>query len=117
MRASGTRTVADLGARIRGKFAQMSRSDLARIVLFVLAARLLLACLGYLWLAATPNAETVKEAMAFSSAPYDKEVDAFRKADVNWYLDIAKHGYEERQFTADRTGRSFPCSPSCGAPP
>jgi Gpi18-like mannosyltransferase len=102
MESSGTETVANLGARIRGKFAQMSRSDIARVVLFILAARLLLGCLGYLWLAATPTPETVKETKAFSTTPLDKEVDAFRTGDVGWYLDIAEHGYADRPFTADR---------------
>jgi Gpi18-like mannosyltransferase len=94
------RSTAGEVSRSRVRLSQLRHSDVARIVAFVIAARVLLLAAGYLWLAATPG-PTVEET-SFTKQPVIREVEAFRTADVSWYLDIARHGYEERSFSDER---------------
>lgn len=71
----------------------------AQIALFVLATRLALFGLGYVAIATAtyPNENLI----GFDSAYQQQVLQAFGRADVTFYIDIAQNGYERRPFSLE----------------
>ena len=75
------------------------RSNLAKLILFALASRLLLLILAYVSLAVTANQNIL--GLGFDTHYASQLKIPFGYADVSWYRDIALNGYEQRPFSAE----------------
>jgi Gpi18-like mannosyltransferase len=84
------------GSRVR----LVAQSDMAKLLGFALAARVVLFAIGYLACAAAANPHA--NYVPFRMEYLRQEIDAFEQADASWYINIASHGYERRPFSLDQ---------------
>jgi len=87
-------------SRSDAKLFEYIRSDIAKIIFFVVLTRVMLLFIGYLAQASYMNENQLY--VSFDSAYLKQELSAFGRADVSWYMDIAKNGYEHRPYSDEK---------------
>lgn len=78
----------------------LRENKVIQLVGFVILMRLLM--LVIVWVAFVTSANKNADTLGFGSGRLEEVLRPFGYADVSWYMDIARNGYERREFTSNQ---------------
>jgi Gpi18-like mannosyltransferase len=87
-------------SRLWDRCLRLLKGDPAKLVAMALAIQLAMLTIGYLSYAAVSNPKALQ--VNISSRYLKEELKGFARADVWWYRDIARNGYERTPFVDNR---------------
>jgi hypothetical protein len=78
------------------------RGDVAKLIVFAVVVKAMMLGIGYLSYAAWENKNIENTNIYFSQQYLSQTIAPLRYADVTWYLELAKNGYEHRPFSSEK---------------